>query len=86
MSNTMLGIMRRMAAKLATLKEPPELKSPSEFRAACLAWRDRTRSERYTGNWRGPGRYELTGYLDDEGRSVAMVRYLRPCSQGVLAL
>lgn len=39
------------------------------------AWRDVTRSTYWSGTWKGPGVYRLSGYNNDRGYPVATVTW-----------
>ena len=45
-----------------------------QYRAVLREWAARTRSEPLD-EWRGPGTYEPSGFLSDEGRPVATLEY-----------
>lgn len=51
-----------------------DIKSKSEFLVLCVAWRGMTRSSHYEGTYEGKGRYEVTGYDNEVGRPVAVIR------------
>lgn len=81
MNFAMDALLRRMAERLKNAPNKALLKTQAEHRACSLVWRDRTRSSRCEGSWRGPGWYTLSGYRSDEGRDVATVTYAAPPPQ-----
>lgn len=49
--------------------------TPAKWYALVLAWRDTTRSTYWSGTWKGPGIYRLSGYNNDRGYPVATVTW-----------